>query len=132
MNPAQPLEERIAEAKRAIFGDHPPSRERPSYARPLLEWSERAVWETWAGPELALQSRSLISLSILAALGRLDQLEIHVKAALRIGWTADELGHVAAHVAIYAGAPAAATIISILSRIVTSEADEKSSMGEGH
>lgn len=66
-----------------------------------------AFGEIWARPELSRRDRSLLVVSVLAALGRADELDIHVPAALRHGVTRTELEEVMLTVFAYAGAPLA-------------------------
>ena len=54
--------------------------------------------------------------ALLAALGHHDELAMHVRAALRIGVTKEEIREVLMHVAVYAGVPAANTAFKIAQR----------------
>jgi 4-carboxymuconolactone decarboxylase len=68
----------------------------------------RYAWgEIWTRPGLDRRTRSCITLTALVALGRLEELEMHVHAALRNGLTADEIKEVLLQSAIYCGVPAA-------------------------
>ena len=68
----------------------------------------RYAWgEIWTRPSLDRRTRSCITLTALVALGRLEELEMHVRAALRNGLTADEIKEVLLHSAVYCGVPAA-------------------------
>ena len=68
----------------------------------------RYAWgEIWTRPGLDRRTRSCITLTALVALGRLEELEMHVRAALRNGLTADEIKEVLLHSAVYCGVPAA-------------------------
>ncbi len=68
----------------------------------------RYAWgDLWARSGLARSQRSLVTLALLAGLGRHEELAMHVKAALRNGVTTAEIGEVLLHVAVYAGVPAA-------------------------
>ncbi len=68
----------------------------------------RYAWgEIWTRPGLDRKQRSCITLTALVALGRLEELEVHVHAALRNGLTADEIKEVLLQSAIYCGVPAA-------------------------
>jgi 4-carboxymuconolactone decarboxylase len=68
----------------------------------------RYAWgELWARPGLSRPQRSMITLALLAGLGRDEELAMHVRAALRNGLTADDIREVLLHVAVYAGVPAA-------------------------
>lgn len=61
----------------------------------------------WGRPGLDTKSRCLITLSVLLAQGRHDEVKLHLAGALRNGWTRDELVEAIIHVACYAGWPAA-------------------------
>ncbi|HET7347779.1 MAG TPA: carboxymuconolactone decarboxylase family protein, partial [Acidobacteriaceae bacterium] len=51
--------------------------------------------------------RSMITIAVLAALGRDGELELHLKTAQRIGLSEAQLRQALMHVAVYAGVPAA-------------------------
>ncbi len=63
--------------------------------------------EIWSRPNLDLRTRSLCSIAILSALGRVNALELNVKMALNNGATKAEIIEVFFQVAIYAGFAAA-------------------------
>ena len=68
----------------------------------------RYAWgEIWARPGLDRKTRSCMTLTALVALNRMDELALHVRAALRNGLTPDEVKEVLLHSAIYCGVPAA-------------------------
>jgi 4-carboxymuconolactone decarboxylase len=60
----------------------------------------------WSRPQLPIRQRSLITVALLAALGRDRELAKHVDGALNLGVTRDEVIEVMIHVAHYAGWPA--------------------------
>ncbi len=68
----------------------------------------RYAWgEIWTRPGLDRRTRSCITLTALVALGKLEELEMHVSAALRNGLSVEEIKEVLLHSAIYCGVPAA-------------------------
>ena len=71
--------------------------------RLLTEFGYGAVW---ARPGLALKTRSLITVALLAALNRPDELRQHVRGALNLGLTEAEVCEALIHILPYAGAPA--------------------------
>jgi 4-carboxymuconolactone decarboxylase len=80
----------------------------------------RYAWgEIWSRPGLDRRTRSCITLTALVALGRLDELEIHVRAALRNGLSEDEIGEILLHSAIYCGVPAANAAFAVAQRVLT-------------
>jgi len=75
--------------------------------RDFLEWITTNVWgDLWADPTLDRRTRSMITIAVLAALGR-DELALHLRASVGTGVTDQELAQVLQHVAVYAGVPAA-------------------------
>jgi 4-carboxymuconolactone decarboxylase len=80
-------------------------------------WITESAWGTlWADDTLDHRTRSLITIAILAALGR-EELELHLRASVGTGVTDEELAQVLMHVAIYAGVPAANAAIAAAKRI---------------
>jgi len=69
--------------------------------------TELAWGSVWARPDLDRRTRSLITIAILAALGRREELALHLRASRNIGVEPREIGEVLLHVAVYAGVPAA-------------------------
>lgn len=68
----------------------------------------RYAWgEIWSRPGLERRTRSAITLTALLAHGHWREFELHVRAAVRNGLTADEIGEVILHAAVYCGVPAA-------------------------
>jgi 4-carboxymuconolactone decarboxylase len=86
----------------------------------------RYAWgEIWSRDGLDRRTRSCITLTALVALGREEELAMHVRAALRIGLTPDEIKEVLLHSAIYCGVPAANGAFAIAQRVL----DEHESAG---
>ncbi|MGH2453056.1 MAG: 4-carboxymuconolactone decarboxylase [Candidatus Rokuibacteriota bacterium] len=76
------------------------------------------AWGTvWARPDLDRRSRSLVTIAILAALGR-EELALHLRASRNLGVTAKDVVEVLLHVAIYAGIPAANSAIAMAKDIL--------------
>ena len=68
----------------------------------------RYAWGgVWAREQLDRRSRSIVTLSVLCALGREHEIAMHVRAALRNGLEPAEIAEVLMHTAVYAGVPAA-------------------------
>jgi 4-carboxymuconolactone decarboxylase len=68
--------------------------------------TETAWGSVWARPDLDRRIRSLVTIGILAALGR-EELALHLRASRNTGATPREIAEVLLHVALYAGIPAA-------------------------
>ena len=97
--------------RREVLGDEHVDRaiERTTdFTADFQELITRYGWgEIWARPGLERRTRSLLTLGMLVALGREEELAMHVRAARRIGVTPDEIKEVFLHSAIYCGVPAA-------------------------
>lgn len=78
------------------------------FSMPLQEFVTRNAWGTvWCRDGLDLKTRSLITLSMLTALGRSQELKGHVRGALNNGATPEEIREVLLHAFVYCGAPLA-------------------------
>jgi 4-carboxymuconolactone decarboxylase len=87
----------------------------------------RYAWgEIWARPGLDRRARSLITLAMLVALGREEELAMHVRAARGNGVTPEEISEVLLQCAIYCGVPAANGAFAIAQRVL----DEEPSPGD--
>jgi 4-carboxymuconolactone decarboxylase len=60
----------------------------------------------WTRPGVDRRTRSIVNLSMIAALNRPHELKLHVKAALKNGLTKDEIKEIFLQVAVYCGVPA--------------------------
>ena len=79
----------------------------------------RYAWgEIWARPGLDRKTRSCITLTALVALNKPEELEMHVRAALRNGLTPEEIGEVLLQCAVYCGVPAANAAFGIARRVL--------------
>ncbi|TQM69121.1 4-carboxymuconolactone decarboxylase [Actinomadura hallensis] len=79
----------------------------------------RYAWdEIWNRPGLDRRTRSCITLTALVAGGHLDELAMHVRAALRNGLTPDEIKEVLLQAAIYCGVPAANSAFAVAQRVI--------------
>jgi 4-carboxymuconolactone decarboxylase len=77
------------------------------FNRPFEELVTRYCFgDAWGRPGLDRKTRSLLTLAILTALSKPNQLKIHVRGALTNGATKEEIREVLLHTSIYAGIPA--------------------------
>jgi 4-carboxymuconolactone decarboxylase len=89
------------------------------FTRDFQDLITRYAWgEIWTRPGLDRRTRSCITIMALIALGRDDELAMHVRAALRNGVTPAELKEVILQSAIYCGVPAANTAFRIAQRAI--------------
>jgi 4-carboxymuconolactone decarboxylase len=78
------------------------------FTRPIQEYITEACWgDVWTRPGLDRRSRSLVTLAMLTALNRMNELGVHVRGARRNGCTEQEIQEVLLQTAAYCGAPAA-------------------------
>ena len=77
------------------------------------------AWGTlWSRPDLDRRTRSLVTIAILAALGR-EELTLHLRAAINnVGVAPEEIAEVLLHVAVYAGVPAANAAFAAAKRVL--------------
>ncbi|MFF1280716.1 carboxymuconolactone decarboxylase family protein [Streptomyces sp. NPDC058299] len=73
--------------------------------------------DIWERPGLSPRDRSLVTVSVLAALYRSEQLPYHLGVALENGLSIEELSEALTHLAFYAGWPNAMTAITQLKKI---------------
>jgi len=69
--------------------------------------AETAFGMIWSRPGLAIRDRSLVTCAQLAALGKTEELKAHLRGALNVGISKEELVEVLMQTAVYAGVPAA-------------------------
>lgn len=115
--------------RRAVLGDahveNAESRKNP-FNEPLQDLITRYAWgEIWARPGLSRHARSLITLSMMVALNRPDELRIHLRGALRNGVTREEIQELLLHSAIYCGVPAANTAFHIADEVFAEPGSNK-------
>lgn len=79
----------------------------------------RYAWgEIWTRPGLDRRTRSCITITALVALGHFEELELHVRAALRNGLSPDELKEVLLQAAVYCGVPAANRAFAVAAAVL--------------
>lgn len=77
------------------------------FLAPLQDFVTRYCFgDVWTRPGLARKTRSLLTLAMLVALGRPNQLKVHVRGALANGASEEEIRETLLHAMIYAGVPA--------------------------
>lgn len=103
--------------RREVLGDAHVDRAEAAatpFSEPFQDFLTRTAWgDVWARPGLDRRTRSAITLAMLTALRAEGEIALHVRAALRNGLTADEIGEVLLQAAVYAGVPAANAAFAI-------------------
>jgi 4-carboxymuconolactone decarboxylase len=97
--------------RRAVLGDahvDASSKNRNEFNEEFQDLITRYAWgEIWTRPGLPRQTRSMLTLAMMVALNRPDELRMHLRAALNNGVTREEIREVLLQTAIYCGVPAA-------------------------
>ena len=79
-----------------------------AFSLPMQVLATKSAWGmVWTRPGLPRRIRSMLNLAMLVALGRADELELHLDGALRNGVTKKEIAEILLQSAIYCGYPAA-------------------------
>ncbi len=87
----------------------------PDYAQLTQEVLFGDVWQR---PPLSQRDKSLITVTCLVALNRIEQVEFHLKKALENGLTKEEIVAAITHIAFYAGWPTAASGLNHLKTVL--------------
>ena len=97
--------------RRAVLGDAHVERaiaNTDDFSRDFQDLITRYAWgDIWSRPGLPRHTRSLLTISLMVALNRTEELRMYVRAASNNGVTRDEIKEVLLQSAIYCGVPAA-------------------------
>jgi len=115
--------------RRAVLGDAHVNRAEANKS-PFDADFQRFITETawgrvWSRPGLDRRTRNLLTIAILAALGKEHELELHLRATKNVGVMDDEVKEVFMQVAVYAGIPAANTAFAIAKRVFAELEEEE-------
>ena len=114
--------ERGMAVRRAVLGDAHVDRaeaRRSPLTSDFQDYITRCAWgEIWTRPGLDRRTRSCITVAMLVALNRTEELAMHLRAALTNGVTVDELNEVLLQTAVYCGVPAANTAFRVASEVL--------------
>lgn len=91
------------------------------FTLPMQEFITAHAWgNVWQRPGLELKTRSLITVAMLTAQGKQQELKAHVRGAIRNGATPEELREVMLHATVYCGFPTAVEAFRSLTEVVES------------
>ena len=97
--------------RRSVLGDEHVKRAeaaKSDFDADFQDLITRYAWgEIWTRPGLPLHTRSLLTIGLMVALNRGDELRMHLRAAANNGVTVAEIREVLLHCAVYCGVPAA-------------------------
>jgi 4-carboxymuconolactone decarboxylase len=114
--------ERGMRIRREVLGDEHVDRaveQTNDQTRNFQDFITRYAWgEIWDRPGLDRRTRSCITLTALVALGRFDELALHIRGARRNGLTDDDISEVLLHSAVYCGVPAANSAFAVFRRVL--------------
>ena len=89
------------------------------FTAPLEELIIEFGWgAVWSRPGLERKTRSLLTIVLLAAQNRPEELELHLKNALRNGCSREEISEALLHTAAYCGLPTARSSLKLASRVL--------------
>ncbi|MGH2935112.1 MAG: 4-carboxymuconolactone decarboxylase [Gaiellaceae bacterium] len=114
--------ERGMRVRREVLGDEHVDRAIERTTERTADFQDfitRYAWgEIWSRPGLDRRTRSAVTLTALTAVGRFDELELHIRAARRNGLTDEEIGEVLLQCAVYCGVPAANSAFHVFQRVL--------------
>lgn len=103
--------------RRAVLGDAHVDRAeaaKTDFDQDFQRFITEGAWgSVWSRPGLTKRERSLLTITLLAALGHEDELAMHLRATANTGASHDDIKEALLHVAVYAGVPAANRAIKI-------------------
>lgn len=122
------LYDRGMAVRRSVLGDAHVDRslERATdFDADFQEFITKTAWgQIWTRPGLDIRTRSMLTIGMLAALGKDGELKLHIRATRNTGVTRDEVKEILMQAAVYAGVPAGNHAIA-LARAVYAEMDEE-------
>ncbi len=111
--------------RRSVLGDAHVDRSaaaRTAFNGEFLDYITRTAWgETWTRPGLPRHTRSLLTIAMMVALNRPDELRLHLNAARNNGVTRDELKEVLMQAAVYCGVPAANAAFHLAAQVFAAQ-----------
>jgi 4-carboxymuconolactone decarboxylase len=111
--------------RRAVLGDaHVDAtlKNRDEFTDAFQDLITRYAWgEIWSRPGLPKETRSMLTLSMMVALNRPDELRMHLRAALNVGVTRDQIQEVLLQSALYCGLPAANSAFHIATEVFSQQ-----------
>jgi 4-carboxymuconolactone decarboxylase len=121
-----PLRDAGMAVRRDVLGDAHVDRavaRTTEFTAPFQEFITRMAWgSVWTREGLDRRTRSAITLAVLTALGRENEIAMHVRGALRNGLEPAEIAEVLLHTAVYAGVPAANAAFAVAQKVIEDEA----------
>lgn len=96
------------------------------FSRDFQEYVTECCWgEVWGDDTLSRRDRSLINIAMLAALGRMEEFELHFRGSFKNGVTKAELKSILMQITVYCGVPAGVSSMRIAKKILAEMEAEK-------
>jgi 4-carboxymuconolactone decarboxylase len=125
VTPRDEAYERGMRVRREVLGDEHVDRAvaaTTDATREFQDFITRYAWgEVWSRPGLDRRARSCVTLGALVALGRFDELAMHIRAARLNGLETDEIKEVLLQTAVYCGVPAANSAFAVFQRVLADD-----------
>lgn len=87
--------------------------------RDFQQFITATAWgNVWSRPHFDRRTRSIVTLALLAGLGREEEFKLHVRATRNTGATAEDIAELLLHVAVYAGIPAANSAMRLAKQVL--------------
>jgi 4-carboxymuconolactone decarboxylase len=120
MNDSERFDQGMA-VRRAVLGEAHVDRAQANlneFNREFQNLITRYAWgEIWTRPGLPRHTRSLMTICMMVALGREEELKLHLKAAANNDVTRDEIKEALLQSAIYCGVPAANSAFALALKV---------------
>ena len=111
--------------RRSVLGDAHVDRSTSAitdFDRSFQRFITETAWGgVWTRPHFDHRTRSIVTLALLAGLGREEEFKLHVRATRNTGATAEDIAELLLHVAVYAGVPAANSAMRIAKQILSED-----------
>ncbi len=92
-----------------VFGPRPPAQPQEGIPDLLSEVGRTCVeycyGDAWSRPGIDAKTRSFVTIGVLTALGAQDELALHIRGALRLGHTKEDVAELLLHLIPYCGVP---------------------------
>jgi len=119
------MDERMVKGIGTALKLFPPGKSSPpsfQYPKEIVDdWNQFSVstvmGDVWGREGLELKDRAKITLGVLAAMGKLEQLKAYVVGALNLGLTREEICEIILQIAVYAGFPTAIQGFAVASEV---------------
>ena len=109
-------------ARREVLGDEYVDRAMKNaddFNKPFQEAVSEYCWGLcWTDETLSRRERSILNLGMIAALGKMQEFELHLRGAIRNGLTKEELRSVLIQIAVYCGIPVGVDCFRVAKQVI--------------